>query len=455
MLCHPKRICGECDNCFALSFASHPRAANWSEENSLMPRQISAHTHKLFIFVCEVCNHKFKISPRDVSKGSFCSFCSLPPKRLCDDIDCQRCFQRSFASIEFSQYWALDNEKQPRELFPSSPAKYMFDCTTCGHRFEASLANITAGKHCPFCATPSRALCGDENCSHCFNRSFASHSKSAEWSDLSTTPRQVMLYSNSKYKFRCTDCNHEYSAALNHVSKGSSCPYCSTQGKLLCNDENCQRCFSRSFASHPRAINWSTNNLRSPRQVFLYCNTKFLFVCPSCNNEFSSVCCDVANGKFCGICRNKTEKKFLAWLKQVFPHLEISYQVRYKWCFMSNSRCKMPFDFVIEELKLAIEIQGAQHYTQIRNFQAPELQSERDARKMTLAMEHGYTVVAVLQEPVWADKQDWQTKVAACIKQHDSPTAYTIRMGLPSSRKGFLEQFQSNLKIQADTIPQN
>ena len=113
----------------------------------------------------------------------------------------------------------------------------------------------------------------------------------------------------------------------------------------------------------------------------------------------------------------------------------------------------MTFDFVFEELKLAIEVQGSHPYTQIRNFQAPEVQAERDARKMKLALEHGYTVVAVLQEPVWADKQDWQTKVAACIKRHESPTAYTIRMGLPSTRKAFLEQFKTALQIQPASQP--
>ena len=96
-----------------------------------------------------------------------------------------------------------------------------------------------------------------------------------------------------------------------------------------------------------------------------------------------------------------------------------------------------------------------QHYDQVRNYATPESQFERDAHKMKLAMEHGYTVVAVLQEPVWADKQDWQNKVAACIKKHDVPTAYTIRMGLPSARRGFLDQFRTALRIQAETIPEN
>ena len=453
MPCSIKNMCGECELCLPLSFASHPRAANWSEKNALSPRQIFANTHKLFWFLCEKCNHEFEICPRDVGRGSWCCYCAVPAKELCRDADCRFCFQRSFASVEFSKFWSESNDQTPRQVLKNTHDKYTFECTVCLHSFDASPNNASRGKHCPFCATVSRALCDSKDCKFCFDRSFASNPKSQDWIDTRTTPRQVMLNSNSKYRFRCSNCNHEYMAALNKLNRDCLCPYCCVPGKLLCADENCQHCLSRSFASHPHAINWSSKNLKLARNVFLGSCSKFIFVCPDCDNDFSIRICHVAKGQFCAICRNKTEKKFLAWLQQTFPYFQISYQVRYKWCYMGNSRCKMPFDFVIEELKLAIEVQGAQHYTQIRNFQAPEVQAERDARKMKLAMEHGYTVVAVLQEPVWADKEDWQTKIAACIKRHESPTAYTVRMGLPSTRKGFLQQFRTALQIQPASQP--
>ena len=66
MLCYPKKICGECDECFPLSFANHARAANWSVNNGLTPRQVSANSHKLYTFLCDVCNHEFDICLRDV-----------------------------------------------------------------------------------------------------------------------------------------------------------------------------------------------------------------------------------------------------------------------------------------------------------------------------------------------------------------------------------------------------
>ena len=436
MLCYPKKICGQCDECFPLSFANYARAVNWSVNNSLTPRQVSANSHKLYKFLCDVCDHEFEICPRDVIRGSFCSFCAIPSRRVCANANCQFCFERSFASFEYSVNWSEANDKSPREILKSTHDKYLFECATCLHEFEASPNNITQGKACPYCA--SRALCNDSDCEFCYKKSFASSPKACDWIDTRTTPRQVMLNCNRKYKFRCSDCDHEYTAALNQLNEDRRCVFCCWPGRALCDDDNCQHCFSRSFASHPRAIDWSPKNSKRPREVFLNSNTKYIFLCPDCNNEIIKICGDVAGGSFCGLCRNKTEKKLMAWLQTTFPDLTVTYQVRFKWCFREHSRNKMPFDFVIEDLKLVIELNGAQHYAQVRNYQSPEIQAERDAHKMKLAMEHGYTVVAVLQEPVWADKQDWQNKVAACIKKHDMPTAYTIRMGLPSARRGFL-----------------
>lgn len=45
--------------------------------------------------------------------------CTLRSK-LCDDINCQICWDKSFASFEKAQYFDLEkNDKTPRQLFKS------------------------------------------------------------------------------------------------------------------------------------------------------------------------------------------------------------------------------------------------------------------------------------------------------------------------------------------------
>ena len=48
---------------------------------------------------------------------------------------------------------------------------------------------------------------------------------------------------------------------------------------------SCDECFSRSFASHPKAEFWSDKNDDLPRNVALNSNKSFYFDCNDCNNE--------------------------------------------------------------------------------------------------------------------------------------------------------------------------
>ena len=42
---------------------------------------------------------------------------------------------------------------------------------------------------------------------------------------------------------------------------------CTETQRTLCNDENCQTCFNKSFASHPKAKYWSDKNGVSARKI--------------------------------------------------------------------------------------------------------------------------------------------------------------------------------------------
>ena len=45
----------------------------------------------------------------------------LNTKKLCNNIDCKICYEKSFASHEKSKYWSAKNgDIKPREIFKSS-----------------------------------------------------------------------------------------------------------------------------------------------------------------------------------------------------------------------------------------------------------------------------------------------------------------------------------------------
>ena len=113
-----------------------------------------------------------------------------------------------------------------------------------------------------------KKMCDDENCEKCFNKSFISHEKSLYWSDKNNIlPRQIFKGSSNTYYFNCDKCNHLLSLRIDNIVYCNNwCKYCSNQS--LCNDENCQECFNKSFASHEKSIYWSEKNNLISRNVF-------------------------------------------------------------------------------------------------------------------------------------------------------------------------------------------
>lgn len=347
-------------------------------------------------------------------------------KVLCHDDKCVMCFERSFASHPLAVEWHPDNNLSPRMVFKGvNRRKYKFTCARCRHVYDAILLDLSNGSGCPYCA--NRRLCSDEDCEICFDKSFASHEKSAFWSQSNgISPRMVTLGNNrTKYKFDCPTCKHTFETDVNHiVASGRWCPYCGI--KRLCYDDNCKFCFDKSFASHDLAEYWSVKNILHPRSVFKNTHDKYWFDCPDCDISFAAALNHVNVMKsWCPNCVNKTEKKLLCWLLDQY---EVKAQVRFDWCKSRTTGIRLPFDFCIEQLKILIELDGEQHFRQVSNWISPEEQQKQDLYKMDCANENGYTVVRILQEDVFHDRFDWKSELQQQIHLRTEPERVFICM---------------------------
>ena len=114
----------------------------------------------------------------------------------------------------------------------------------------------------------------------------------------------------------------------------------------------------------------------------------------------------------CPSCINKTEFLFLKKMQEFYPTLKKQYKV--KWC--KNKNC-LPFDFVIEELKIIIEIDGPQHFIQVSNWTSPEIQKEKDKYKINCANENEFSVIRLLQIDILKDNFHWIEEVKLSISK--------------------------------------
>ena len=98
-------------------FSSHPKAIYWSNLNNIQPYEVKINVYKKFWFNCDKCCHVFDRYLHDVViRNGWCPYCVN--KKICDlSKNCKICFDKSFASVEYSKNWSELNEINPEEIF--------------------------------------------------------------------------------------------------------------------------------------------------------------------------------------------------------------------------------------------------------------------------------------------------------------------------------------------------
>ena len=433
----------------------------WSGKNEKQPSAVSWRNGNKWSFDCDVCGHNFEASIHNINKsnGTWCPYCG--GHEICQDEDCKQCFHKSFASStkqtkrgkRVLDCWNVQKnvDMRPRDVAISSTKKAWFDCDTCEHSFECSLGNIKIGRWCPYCAIPLKKLCPDDDCQPCFDKSFASCIKLTRsgkrildcWNvqkNVDMRPRDVAISSTKKAWFDCDICRHTFASYPSGVSNGTWCQYCA--GKKRCNNDSCEPCFYRSFdscklltATGKRKVDcWSHKNEVKPRDIARGTHFKYTFSCDSCCCEFILDPSHILQGVWCPHCPNKTELKLYTWLLKNRHIKSVEREYKPKWCstpfwFMSNEgkvkfsmdsssrtakQNQYRFDFLVtfkNGMQLIIELDGRQHFAQIKNWNKPLHTQIRDAYKERKANENGLLVVRCIQEDVYLDKNNWEKKL--------------------------------------------
>jgi very-short-patch-repair endonuclease len=301
---------------------------------------------------------------------------------------------------------------KPNEVALNSHKKFWFDCE-CGHTFESNLLNINKGNNwCGFCSNPPKKLC---DCNNCHNKSFASHPKSICWLDENNiSPNKVFKCADrKKFKFKCDKCIHTFEINLKDiVVKGHWCSYCSHQ--KLCENKECKMCWNNSFASVERS-KYLHDKTKNPRMLFKSTNKKYKFDCEKCKKSFESPLSAITNGNWCSFCVNKTEQLLFDKLQEEYYTLERQFKV--EWCKNSKSNRYLPFDFVIEERKIIIELDGKQHFEQIGKWLSPEETRKNDLYKMKCANLNGFSVIRILQKDVYFNNYYWLNELINNIEK--------------------------------------
>ena len=415
-----------CEYCYQRSFACHPRSKDLADK-SLDATKIPVTSKEKYLFNCDKCPHQFASAISNVvGLSRWCPYCCVPSSKLCENRNCESCFNRSFASHEKSKY-LVDKSIDPRMIVKGSSTKYNFTCDVCMHEIKLSICHVTKcnkASWCGYCSSPPKYLCDCETCETCFAKSFASHPKSQYLLDKSIDPRKIFIQSERKYDFKCDVCAHVFNKSIYNITSKNNpswCMYCTNQG--LCDDMNCTGCFEKSFASHEKS-RFLVDKSIDARKIFKGSSKKHLFQCDDCSAQFSTTLSHVTSRtdpRWCPFCQNKTEKVLYDFITANYT--DAIHQFSVDWC---KNKKHLRFDICIQSLKIIIELDGRQHFHQVRNWQDPTERQKTDIYKMKCAIDNGYSVIRLLQEEVWYNKIDWQNALKTYVKQYEKPVIIFI-----------------------------
>jgi len=363
---------------------------------------------RFLLYDCNQCKYKCCFSENDICDYCITSKCSYQQKKLCINIDCFICYNRSFDSHPKSKFWDKNkNKDNTRNIIKGSRTKAWFCCEKCNHSFDVRLDHIYhENSWCPYCDNKKR--CYKKDCNHCYKNSFESYFRSNFLKDKSIDLRQLSKTSKSKLIFVCNVCNHDFEASVFNITRAESwCPYCVNLKR--CCKEDCIHCYKNSFESHSRSKFLKDKNIEL-RQVSNCSNLKLMFICDVCNNDFKASVFNITRAEsWCPHCINKTETKLYNFL------LNLKYEVKRQ---LTIERCKneisgrfLPYDFVIINKNIIIELDGPQHFVQVSNWIKPEDTILRDVYKMKCAIKNGYSLIRLLQEEVNKDSFDWRKEL--------------------------------------------
>ncbi len=197
----------------------------------------------------------------------------------------------------------------------------------------------------------------------------------------------------------------------NHL-QGNGCPTCAGQNVTK------ESFIEKAIKIHGDKYDYSNIEYKKAiEKVNIFCKEHegFFFQTPNAH----------LNGHGCNICKNKTEKKLFDLLVKDYNDLECQY--KREWCKNKITNKMLPYDFVLENEMIIIELDGRQHFEQCLNWSSPEEQNERDIYKMKCANEHGFSVIRLIQKDVWNDYIDWYKllkdsiitiTVNGCVENH-------------------------------------
>ena len=249
-----------------------------------------------------------------------------------------------------------------------------------------------------------------------------------------------IVFSSFQRGQRCAKCSGNKKHTIEHVRdyfKEKGCElltkkYINNRGKLeyICANghrvettfdsfqrgNGCMKCYRLKRTHSPEYVKNYFEELGCKLLSKEYKNAgvKLKYICKN-GHETEAKFNSIRSGHGCKKCLNKTEKIVLDFLQE--HHKNVLSEAKFEWC--KNKQC-LPFDFLLEEQKVLVEVDGRQHFKEMSHWKNDiQNRQERDVYKMTCAIEQGYRIVRIFQEDVFYNNINWKIQLQEAITSNE------------------------------------
>ena len=267
---------------------------------------------------CKIDGHEWETIPNNLLSNHGCPKCSGNAKKTTEE------FKREMKEIN-------KNIEILGEHI-NDKTKIKCRCKIDGYEWEATPSNLLSGKGCPKCYENIKKLTHEE---------FINRMK-----EINNNIEVLEEYTDNKTKIkcRCKKDGYEWEVIPNSLLRGIGCPKCAGKNKKTTKD----------FKQEIKEINDNIEILGE----YVNARTKIKCKCKIDGYEWETRPDNLLGGKGCPKCNeSKGEKRIGKYLDS--KNIEYKSQYKFNDC---RSKFKLPFDFYIPNLNIAIEYDGEYHY---------------------------------------------------------------------------------------------
>lgn len=310
---------------------------------------INVNTH--LVWECKK-GHQWKARPTQVISGSWCPLCVYEGRKR---------------TIEEMQQIAKERGGKCLSIkYININTKLLWECSE-GHKWEAVPYNIISSKNwCPVCR---RKYVATDNPSGYTIEDMQNFAAQRGGSCLS----KKYMGSHYKLKWRC-ERGHEWESRPTTMLSGGWCPICSREKRAdssrkysiedfkMIAKERHGECLSTEFTNSDLKLKWRCNK----------------------GHEWEASGRAIINGQWCPMCRTYKREEICRNILEYYFEKKFP-KKRPKWLINSKGNI-MELDGYNEELEIAFEHQGIQHYKKAEFFNrekdfASQIISDREKRK--------------------------------------------------------------------------